>query len=244
MLKVAIWPSFINKSLFELKYDSGAWNLLVTKESFGVGDFKDPGNIWISHHLAAGVAEQLIVQSKEIIDHPKSDLRVILDGVSVKLTLKEGKEEFQNKFSSPLPHSKEQHFIFDLIELTKTSISNTECHNYLELLEQYFFDVSPIKELNHTNYRLKLIGGLSINDKDDLKAKFSLLSTKKNPTVDMTNFLTTGRALDECFLDIQKIEGLTVLVNNQARFYLSEIGFDSTKILPGSNEQKNKGIKT
>ena len=230
MLKVAIWPSFTNKSLLEIKRDAGKWTLLVTKQSYGEGDFNDPGGIWIKNDLDTQLSEKLISKSKEIIIDPQSDLRVILDGVSVVLTLKQDNEEIKSEFRSPVPESKEQQFVYDLIELVKTNINDIECLDYIELLEQYFFEVSPIKEFNETQYRLKLVGGLSINDKSELELKFKTLRSRQNPVIDMTNFFSIGRALDECFLDIQKLKGLTVLANKYAHLYLTEIGFDSRKI--------------
>lgn len=230
MLKISIWPSFINKSLFELKNDTGIWTLLITKEAFGEGEFKDSGNIWTNNELDAVLAEQLISNCKEIIINPESDLRVISDGIQVNLRLIEDNVELSGEFRTPIPGSKEQLFVFDLIELTKSSIEDIECLDYLELIEQYFFEVSPIKEFDDANYRLKIVGGLSISDKSELQSKFRTLVKKKNPIIDMSNFFSSARALDECFLAIEDTNGLTVIANKHARSYLWEIGFDSKKI--------------
>lgn len=228
MLKVAIWPSHINKSLFELKEHNDEWTLLFTKESC---DFlKDTGKIWTKKQLDSVVAKEILSKAKEIIIDPISDLRIILGGVSVSLRLKTNNEEIANEFRSPIPGSKEQHFMCDLIGLVKRNIDDLELQNYIELLEQSFFDVSPIKEIDKKPYRIKLIGGLTIYNKEELVSKFETLMHKKNPILDMTNFHATGRALDECFIAIEKVEGLTVLANESAFSYLKEIGFDSSKV--------------
>ncbi len=228
MLKIAIWPSHINASLFEIKEDKGDWTLLFTKEAYS--HFKDSGNIWIKKQLDSVAAKKIVSKAREIVIDPQSDSRVILDGVSVNLRLKIDNKESSAEFRSPISGSKEQDFMCDLIGLVKRNIETLESQNYIELLEQYFFDVSPIKEINKNPYRIKLIGGLTISDKEELTSKFETLLSKKNPILDMTNLISIGRVLNECFIAIEKVEGLTVLANESAFSYLKEIDFDSSKV--------------
>ena len=143
MLKVIIWPSFINKSLFEIKKEGEQWILLVTKESHEYN--QDPGKIWINTQLDSVKAMDIISKVDKIIENPESDLRVISDGVSVELRLKIDDIETRGKFRTPTPGSKEQKFISELMELTKTAINDIEFHDYMESLKTYFFDLPSVK---------------------------------------------------------------------------------------------------
>ncbi|MFK7746859.1 MAG: hypothetical protein AB8B65_00575 [Kordia sp.] len=228
MLKVTIWPAHINKSLFELKEDTGEWTLLVTKES--CSHFKDAGNVWTQKQIDPITSKQIVSKAKKVVIDPTSDERIILGGVSVRIKLKIDAKETSTEFRSPISKSKEQCFMRDLIGLVKRNMDDLELQNYIELLEQHFFNSSPIKVIDKKPYQIKLIGGLTISDKEELMSKFETLQSKKNPILDMTNFYTTGRILNVCFKAIENVEGLTVLANKNAFSYLKEIGFDLTKI--------------
>lgn len=227
MLKVAIWPSFLNKSLFEIKEDDGAWTLLLTKESHE--HLQDRGSIW-SQRIAAAKATQLVTLAQAVFESPYPDNRLILDGVSATLRLRSEVGEIKHTFREPLPGSNESAFMAQLLALAESSIPEKECQDYLELLAPYFFDRSPIKEFAEDGYRLKIIGHLTSSDLEALQVKLQGLKEYEAPVLDMSNFMGTGRGLDPCFLAIRELRGLRIWVNAQAQNYLLEIGFDHPHI--------------
>ena len=223
MIKLEIWPSFINKSLFELKNRDSKWELIVFKDSFEF--LNDKGYIWKASNIDSLIVEEIIKLSKEIIDNPPENVLGI-DGVSSKLLF----EDKVIKFWSPKKNTKELELVSLFFELIDKNISEANCIDYMDLLSQYFFDIIPIKEFDEEIYRLKVFGGLTIRDLEILSKKIENLKTKDLGILDMTNFLTTGSILNQCFWEIKDKKNIKILVNKNAYNYLKAIGFEDSQM--------------
>jgi len=223
MIKLEIKPAFINSCLFELKKRNSNWELIVFKDANKF--LNDKGNIWKINKIDFLTVEKIISLSQEIIDK-KPEKILGLDGVSSRLLFKDKAA----KFWSPKKTSKELKLVNLFFEIIEKNILENECINYMELLSQYFFDIIPIKEFDEEIFRLKVFGGLTSNNLYTLSKKIENLKTKDFAILDMTNFLTTGSILNQCFLEIKDNEKIKILVNKSALNYLKSIGFKESQM--------------
>jgi hypothetical protein len=242
MLKVDIWPAFLNQCLFELKEDQGNWTFILAKD--GRKEMHDPGAIWHRELEASGAAESIIGLAKGIIETPTPDERIILDGVSVRFSLHENGSEREHTFRCPFQGSPELQMIRELVDLAIAEIDDPDLHDYLELLEGYFFEDVSIRKFPGDPFRLKLTGSLTSDDMKELKQCFKDLKTAPNPMLDMSNFERLGRILDPLFRDLSKTPGLLVYANAHARSYLIAMGFDPARIHLGRPPHQVEGEKS
>lgn len=228
MIKLEIWPSFINTASFELKQREQLWELFVIKDA---NEFiNDKGNIWRASNLDPSLVEKILHFANLIIDDHSKDRRIGLDGVSCRLMLKRNGEDLEAKFWSPEQGTNHLKIVSLFFELIEQSFSEHLCINYMELLGQYFFDIKPIKEFQESPFRLKVYGGLSSSDEQVLSEKINILKSKTAGILDMSNFLTTGTILNSYFLELRNSKHIKIIVNKNAYNYLTEIGFNKSRL--------------
>ncbi|MCG8576839.1 MAG: hypothetical protein MI810_18305 [Flavobacteriales bacterium] len=228
MLKLEIWPSFINKSTFELKKSPEGWELIFCKEAY---DFmKDPGGFWKANTVDTSIADKVFELACDIVDREIPRTSFGLDGVTSRILLsREGKETEKN-FWSPDEGSREYRFMELVFQLIDEGIKDPICVNYMELLDQYFFDSFPAKEFDEDPYRLKIIGGITSNEMEVLDKKMIELKSKPKGILDMSNFLTTGWALNDTFLQVQDSQHIEIWVNQASFNYLTQIGYSPVRL--------------
>lgn len=227
MLKIEIWPAFLNKSHVEIKPEGVGYRLWMTKDA--VPELDDPGKIWIENIPSTADAERLLGMVQDIIAAPTPDHRILLDGVSVKMKL--GEQSIQ--FRSPEEGTPEQAFVAQLFALVRQAISDLDCIDYLELLGEYFFEEPPMKVFPGPPYRLKLFGRVTTQYSDQFVEEIHRLKDQPAAILDMSNFSNIGRALDGELQSLIGLEQIAVYANRWARNYLVEIGFDEGKIRLG-----------
>lgn len=137
MLKVEIWPSFLNRSSFELKYLEAGWELFLAKDSFE--EHNDTGQIWHAAEIVPELPTKIIALAQSVIEQP-SPPNHGLDGVSVELRLNQGDGEQRGKFWSPSLQTPECEFMAMLFDLARENISDLKCGSYLDQLGTYFFE--------------------------------------------------------------------------------------------------------
>lgn len=231
MLKVIIWPSFINRCTFEIKESDKGWTFILAKDAYE--HYEDKGNIWFSGNPDEEKTAEIIHLATSIINNPTPEpKRLLLDGVQVEILLRENEQEQKYQYVSPPLGTPELEIVEKLIKLAENEFTSSEAINYLELLEPYFYPVKFVKEFHENPFRLKVYGQLTVWEKDILNEKFAELKKKNKAILDMSNFLWLGRLLDECFLSLKDMEGLTIWVNRNAAMYLEELGFDKSKTIP------------
>lgn len=224
MLKVEIWPAFLNKCLFEIKEVESGYRLFLTKDA--VSELKDKGKIWIENIPEGKDAEKALEMAVQILTHPTPDNRILLDGVSASVTL----GEMKGKFRSPAEGTPEQAFVAQLFSLARISITDPDCHDYLELLGQYFFEVCPIVAFPEKPYRLKIYGGVSTDFEDILIREAETLKSQPMGILDLSNFHSIGRKMDPIIRGMLECENIAVYANKWAGLYLEELGCESNRI--------------
>lgn len=227
MLKVEIWPAFLNKCLFEIKEAEAGYQLLLTKDA--VAELNDLGNIWIGTIPNRGEAEKALSMAKGILQHPTLDRRILLDGVSVKVNFLG--ESF--KFASPEPDTAEQDFVAQLFALARGCFRHPECMDYLELLAEYFFDACPVVAFPGNPYRLKLIGTIGDAYSDLLAEHLVLFKNQPAGILDLSNFRNMSRHFDEYLKSLIGSETVSIYANPWVANFLESLGFDRTAIFIG-----------
>jgi hypothetical protein len=227
MLKIEIWPSFINQCSFELKEGEGLKTLLFIRDAYP--HWEDLGQIDFAQNPEG--FEKVLDLANYISKNPSPDTRIILDGVHVKMRLLENGKERLLTFRCPEENSPELKLIKLLFEMAHLHFKNKASYDYLELLGQYFFEEPPIKEYElEVPYRLKIFGGLTSAERPLLLEMLKKLRSKAPAILDMSNFISTGTILNDCFLSVATMDNVLVYCNKNAKNYLEGIGFDMNKV--------------
>ncbi len=238
MIKLEIWPAFLNRSTFELKTNGTDWELFVIKDS---NEFlHDRGAVWRAGNVNSLIAEKIIERANRVIDVDAKDERIGLDGVTTKLRLLRNNAELEKKFWCPEKGTNEYELMVLFFDLIGQEVDEEDCLDYIELLEQYYFDTTPIKEYEEDPFRLKVYGGLTSSDLDVLAGKVALLKERPEGILDMTNFFSTGSALNGCFLELKDADHIQILVNDRSFHYLTQMGFDESRLTLKTNNRGSK----
>jgi|GEM_PF-4623032 len=223
MIKIDVWPSFLNRSCFELKQAEGAWELFVAKDA--VEGLDDPGMIWHQAGVESSLAEKLVALTEDLVTTPPNQRHLGLDGVSIYIhLLRNGKEESVRVWS-PEPESRPGKLMQHLFGLVEKSISKPACHNYMELLGTYFSNATPVKVVKENPYVLRVYGHLTTRDLDHLSGHLAKLKRAPQGILDMTNFMGCGYGLNSCFQTMMDAPHISIETNPRAWSYFRELGF-------------------
>jgi len=192
---------------------------LDMKENLQVADFKKlkeliSDNVQIKrnqHHTEEAQIElNKVIELKKAIHKilavPEDDDRLLLDGIQVNCTYKNGKDFYSGfKFSSPNHESRYYHLTKKLFDTLLESLKSVRSLDYVELIgSSYFGFYAPWKLVNADPPRVRILGSLSIHEKEHVESFFENLPANEHIVFDFTNFSSMGTRLFESFRKLEK----------------------------------------
>lgn len=250
-IELNFYPSFHNSSTIKLNDDEisieihpdfQSYQGLDKKEKLKVAEYKRLKELKLYNENAQNqywlekVSIDLKVKSalddisdlaQDLLENPELDERILLDGINVKCTLKNG------NFSYRSPQNQSRTF-----ELTNKSLSllyrvlkSEQSINYLEKIEGYFDISLPWKISSKNPFIFRIYGSLSINEKEALEKEFKSFPNEAL-VLDFRNFESMGTALYQSFKFIKSknIIWLADINNGWTMKHLNGIGVERKNI--------------
>ena len=218
-IRLEIFPSFNPACYFQLDKQSSSCNLTVQINSAD----KNKWTIMTDNSDKTNAIENLV---KKVVSEAKPDNKIILDGVGLKCTIVADGITKQHEFRCPESGTTELTLVNNFFHVVQEYVHDQSFINYIELIEGYFANNLPVKLFEEKPLRLRIYGSLSTYEKDGMTATINKILGEKEITIDMTNFVSMGTILYECFKPLNSIPKLTFLANKNAARHIEAMGFD------------------
>lgn len=159
----------------------------------------------------------------------KSNRSMALDGIGVYNMYFQDNRKNQFYFSSPNKGSKEHQIVEAVIGLSQLNLKDTKSQEYLESLEQYFDFGLPCEKINDKPYEVRIYGGLSSNEEQELTNFIQAIPSDRPVLIDMTNFQSMGTMFYPLFRSLIKRNKQLIWATKNATL-LIELGVDASQI--------------
>jgi hypothetical protein len=161
----------------------------------------------------------------------KSNRSMALDGIGVYNMYFQDNRKNQFYFSSPNKGSKEHQIVEAVIGLSKRKLTKTNAQEYFESLEQYFDFGLPCEKISDKPYEVKIYGGLSSNEEQELSNFIRAIPSDRPVLIDMTNFQSMGTMFYPLFRSLIKRNKQLIWATKNATL-LIELGVATSQIEP------------
>ena len=161
----------------------------------------------------------------------KSNRSMALDGIGVHNTYLQDNRKNQFYFSSPNKGSKEHQIVEAVIGLSKRKLTKTNAQEYFESLEQYFDFGLPCEKISDKPYEVRIYGGLSSNEEQELSNFIQAIPSDRPVIIDMTNFQSMGTMFYPLFRSLIKRNKQLIWATKNATL-LIKLGVDTSQIEP------------
>ncbi|PZR25066.1 MAG: hypothetical protein DI535_19580 [Citrobacter freundii] len=223
IIELEIFPSFNPSCCIRLIEQTSSYDLSIQINDVN----KSRWQVTVFDISAVGMIESL---ASKVVAEAAADERMMLDGVGLKCMITENEISRQHEFRNPVFGSDEFELVNHFLAVVQQCISDQSLINYIELIEGYFSDTAPVKIFNERPLRLRIYGLLSVSEREELISIIDRVKNDDDLVIDMTNFVSMGTILYECFSPLKHVSNLTFLANENALKRIVEMGFDKNTI--------------
>lgn len=230
MITIKLKPSFHNFSLITLHDTAIEYEILPTLKNLKALDKKES-------YLEKKEIPNILLSKKDkigtlinhIIAHPKTDDRIILDGIQIECTISNDLKTETINFHSPDSTMTAYEIVKNLFLILNACFTNGPILNHIESTQSYFGLRKQWKITNKTPLTLRLFGSLSIHEKEEITKVFHALEPNIFLILDIRNLDGMGAIFHECFIELKnKMKAVFWLIKDRENDLLKR-HFDEMK---------------